>query len=259
MCFIKIASFKKNRGMLYKSVSLQVKGLDEPKGIVDAYVNSFDFEDTDGDISARGSFSKTIVENFQRIKHFLNHSKWDPLGLPLELNEDQFGLRVLSQMTIANPLPLETFEMYKAHAELDRQIEHSIGYNVIKRNTENENIIEEYKLWEYSTLSGWGANEKTPLLGLKGRGEELTSADIVDDMVLINRVLKNDGLKHSRLKELEKHVQILNETLKSLIEPEAGEPTTQEPSGFMKTLDESINKVQGKSGGILESLDMFNK
>ena len=35
----------------------------------------------------------------------------------------------------------------------------SIGYEVIKRDEKNRSIITEYKLYEYSFLTSWAANE----------------------------------------------------------------------------------------------------
>ena len=63
--------------MLFKSYSNIVQDVDQKsgnEGIVTIYVNAFGNEDRDGDISAPGSFNKTIKENFANIKHFLDHN-----------------------------------------------------------------------------------------------------------------------------------------------------------------------------------------
>ena len=49
--------------MKFKQQSIEVKDLDDSKGIVVAYANAYDYKDSDGDISARGSFDKTVNEN----------------------------------------------------------------------------------------------------------------------------------------------------------------------------------------------------
>ena len=46
--------------MAYKQLSIDVKDLDDNKGMVKAYANVYDYEDSDGDISAKGSFTKTV-------------------------------------------------------------------------------------------------------------------------------------------------------------------------------------------------------
>ena len=43
----------------------------------------------------------------------------------------------------------------------------SIGYNVISRDSSNKSIISEYKLFEYSFLSSWAANEMSIVSDIK--------------------------------------------------------------------------------------------
>lgn len=218
---------------LYKSCSSEIKGLDDAQGVVEIYVNSFDFEDADGDVSAKGSFKKTIKENFNRIRHFLNHSMYNlSIGLPLKggMSEDDFGLLVQSKMFLKNQTPREVFEIYKAYADEGRSVEHSIGYDVMKRgdpSDEEEHIIKEYRLWEYSTLSGWGANEKTPLVGIK------SASDIEEQIMILKRVLMNDNLSHARLMHIEKSVQSLLTTIKTLDQPSKD---TDKPCGVILSI-----------------------
>lgn len=55
---------------------IQLKDIDYKNGIVSFYHSSFDDEkDSDGDIIQKGSFAKTIRENFQRMKHLYNHDR----------------------------------------------------------------------------------------------------------------------------------------------------------------------------------------
>jgi len=54
--------------MNFKQVSFDIKGLDEKEGVIEAYANAYDFKDSDGDISAKGSFNKTVGDNFKRIR-----------------------------------------------------------------------------------------------------------------------------------------------------------------------------------------------
>ena len=60
-------------GMNFKQLSYDLKELDESKGVVTAYANAYDFKDSDGDISAQGSFDKTVKENFKRIRVLKDH------------------------------------------------------------------------------------------------------------------------------------------------------------------------------------------
>ena len=43
----------------------------------------------------------------------------------------------------------------------------SIGYEVVNRDEKNRSIITEYKLWEYSFLSSWAANEMATVQDIK--------------------------------------------------------------------------------------------
>jgi HK97 family phage prohead protease len=153
---------------LFKNINNQVKDLDEKKGIVTIYINSFDNEDTDGDISVRGSFKRTFKNNIDRIKHFLNHDIYKLIGVPIELYEDDWGPIAVSQLNMKKQLSKDVFEDYRLYAEHDKSLEHSIRVNAIKRDSEDERKVLEWKLWEYSTLYGWGANSETPLIDIKG-------------------------------------------------------------------------------------------
>jgi len=43
----------------------------------------------------------------------------------------------------------------------------SIGYEVMDRDAKNKSRIKEYKLWEYSFLTSWGANQLSMVQDLK--------------------------------------------------------------------------------------------
>ena len=58
------------------------------KGIVTIAVNGLEIEDSQGDISAKGSFTKTLKENFQNIFHYKNHNNNEMIGMPLRGWED---------------------------------------------------------------------------------------------------------------------------------------------------------------------------
>lgn len=161
----------------YKSFGYEVKDVDTSAGLVEMYVNAFDNEDTDGDISAKGSFTKTIGENFKRIKHFLNHDSTILLGLPLEIKQDDFGLLVRSKMNKEKEIVRDTLSDYRLYKDNGRTLEHSIGYNVVRRDDKNTKIITEYRLREYSTLTSWGANMNTPLVGIKSADDFITKMD----------------------------------------------------------------------------------
>ena len=134
--------------------------------VVTVAVNAFGNMDSQGDISVQGSFTKTLKENFGRIKHFLNHDTDKLIGCPLEGREENGYLVMVSEMANTQ-LANDVLELYKLYDKNQRTLEHSIGVEAMQRDKENPSKVLQWRLWEYSTLYSWGANEKTPLLGIK--------------------------------------------------------------------------------------------
>ncbi len=221
--------------MLIKNTGLkeQIKEVDEQKGVVQMYVNAFGNVDSDNDISEPGSFSKTIKENGKRVKHFLNHS-WDKLiGVPIEMKEDDTGLLVTSKLNLQSPLAKEVFEFYKMYAEQGMTLEHSVGLDAIKYE-ENQDTgirnVKEWKLWEYSTLYAWGANENTPMVDIKNMNFE-------DAFVTLDYMLKKGNFREETFKEIEKKYNELKALIK---EPPQSTLNEDEPL----TLDYMLNSVK---------------
>lgn len=154
--------------MDFKQLSYDLKDLDESKGIVVAYANAYNFKDSDGDISAYGSFEKTVNENFKRIRVLKDHNPTMMIGVPLEIDtKDTYGLLTKSQFNMNKPLGKDMFTDVKLMHESGLNAELSIGYKVMQRDQKNKSIINEYKLMEYSFLSSWGANELSTVQGIK--------------------------------------------------------------------------------------------
>lgn len=154
--------------MHLKQLSYGLKDLEEEKGVVVAYANAYDFKDSDGDISAKGSFDKTVNENFKRIRVLKNHNPREMVGVPLEINtKDDFGLLTTSQFNMKTALGRDLFNDIKLMHDNGLNAELSIGYNVIKRDEKEKSIISEYKLMEYSFLTSWGANQLSTVQGIK--------------------------------------------------------------------------------------------
>lgn len=155
--------------MNFKQIAYDLKDLDEKKGVVVAYANAYDNVDSDGDISAKGSFNKTVTENFKRIRVLKDHNPTMMIGVPLEINaNDPYGLLTTSQFNMNKPLGKDMFTDVKLMHENGLNAELSIGYQVLQRDQKNKNIIKEYKLMEYSFLSSWAANELATVQDIKG-------------------------------------------------------------------------------------------
>lgn len=154
--------------MEFKQFSYDIKDFDEKQGIVKAYANAYDFKDSDGDISAKGSFNKSVSENRKRIRVLKDHIPTITLGIPLEFDtSDNYGLLTTTKFNLQKEVSRDMFTDIQLLKENGLNAELSIGYEIVKRDEKNRSIITEYKLWEYSFLSSWAANELSTVQDIK--------------------------------------------------------------------------------------------
>jgi HK97 family phage prohead protease len=154
--------------MDFKQISYDLKELDDKKGVVTAYANVYNFKDSDGDISAFGSFEKTVNENFKRIRVLKDHNPTMMIGVPLVIDaKDTYGLLTTTQFNMNKDLGRDMFTDIKLMYDSSLNAELSIGYRVMQRDQKNKSIITEYKLMEYSFLSSWGANQLSTVQDIK--------------------------------------------------------------------------------------------
>lgn len=202
--------------MKFKQLSYDIKDFDEKQGIVKAYANAYDFKDSDGDISAKGSFTKTVSENKKRIRVLKDHNPTISLGVPLEMDaNDPYGLLTTTKFNLHKEVSRDMFTDIQLMKEHGLNAELSIGYDIVRRNKNNSNIIEEYKLFEYSFLTSWAANELSTVQDIKS---------IKSHYGILELIAKMYGMDYSdtRLKQIES-------LLKSL--------TNKEPSNDTPTVE----------------------
>ena len=67
---------------IYKSAPIgdEIIDLDEKNNIVKGYGSYFDNKDSDMDIIRRGAYQKTIQENGQRVKYYINTIRCNQLA-----------------------------------------------------------------------------------------------------------------------------------------------------------------------------------
>lgn len=157
-----------------KSLQYKTKANDvDEKGIVTVAVNGIGVLDAQNDISMPGSFTKTLQEGMkQRIKWFYNHDPKTQLGVPIEGKEENGNLVMTGALNLDLQLGRDVLAMYKHNLEYGRTLEHSIGVKAMKRDENDRRKVLEWQLYEYSTLSGWGCNPQTFLVGLKSATQE---------------------------------------------------------------------------------------
>ena len=191
--------------MEIKQLSIDIKDLDEAKGVVKAYANTYNFKDSDGDISAYGSFDKTVTENFKRIRVLKDHNPTMMIGVPLAIDtKDSYGLLTTSQFNMNKTLSKDMFQDIKLMTDNGLNAELSIGYKVMQRDQKDKSIIKEYKLMEYSFLSSWGANQLSTVQDIKS---------IKNHYGIMELIEKSYNLDYSddRLRQIETLLKALSE------------------------------------------------
>jgi len=209
---------KKYNDMLTKTITAKVADLDD-QGQVKFQFSKFDFIDTDDDITRKGAFKKSMLENLPRIKHFKNHWRDSTPGVIKELYETAEGAFAISQLIIGpqgkgSALGNDTYAEYKAGAIT----EHSYGYDIIKANqitVDNKQVQElvELRLKEVSSLNAWGASEHTPTLEVK------SEKDIIDFLDRLEKLKEGDFTKEY-FKQLELKIAAVHDLLKTLAKPD---------------------------------------
>lgn len=211
-----------------KQLSYELKDLEEEKGVVIAYANAYNFKDSDGDISAFGSFDKTVQENFKRIRALKNHNPREMVGVPLKIDtKDEFGLLTTTQFNMKTELGRDLFQDVKLMHENGLNAELSIGYKVLKRDAKSKSIITEYQLMEYSFLTSWGANQLSTVQGVK------SIKSVYGIMELIE---KSYDLPYSdtRLLQIETLLKSLSD------EPSEPDTLTEQPINIIKEFRQNL-------------------
>lgn len=204
--------------LLYKNLQQGIADVDVKKGIVTGYFSSFDNMDSDGDVIRKGAFSKTIKENFQRVRHLLDHDATKSVGKIQLLQEDAKGLYYESKAG-RHTLGRDFLLMVE-----DGLInEHSIGFVTIKqKNMGGYNEITEVKLYEGSSLQGWGANEMTPITGMKN----FETVSVMMDNIM--KAIKNGKYTDETFAKLELQFLQLQKELADLKEASVDSPEPSE-------------------------------
>ena len=154
--------------MEFKQQNIDLKDLDDSKGIIKAFANVYDFKDSDGDISAPGSFNNSVKNNYERIRVLKDHNPRVTLGIPREIDVNHnYGLLTTTKFNLDKEVSRDMFSDIKLMHENGLNAELSIGYHVVERDKKNKAIITEYKLMEYSFLSSWAANELSTVQDIK--------------------------------------------------------------------------------------------
>lgn len=205
--------------MIFKQVSHEIKDIDEAKGIVVAYANVYENTDSDGDIMTKGAFNKTVKENYKRIRVLKDHMSTITLGVPLEIDvNDPYGLKTITQFNMNKSVAKDMYTDILLYKSNGLNAELSIGFETIKRDEKQKERINEVRLWEYSFLSSWAANEKAIVQDAKN----MKDTDFIDLLVkMYNLPYSDERLKsiENILKSLETSEPISEEITPIVVEP----------------------------------------
>ena len=223
-----------------------IKAVNKELSTIEMYVAIFNNIDSDKEMIMPGAFSKTIAErgpesSQPRIKHLWQHSRWEPIGIPLSMGEDATGLKVESKFGT------DTFSQDKLLQHIDKIItEFSIGFNVIK----SEEVMDadgkfefrkltELKLWEYSSVT-WGANKLTHITDIKGETKEDRLKRLNDRMDRLFKALRDVKYTDESKEVFEIEYLQIQETINSLLKEPEQSTLKPEQSTSIKS-DDIIN------------------
>ena len=235
---------KKSMIYNYKSFELELKDVDAKKGIVSGYFSAFGMVDSDGDIMMPGAFKRSIndwgPEGKGRIKHLLNHNPSQPLGKITSLKEDSYGLLYTSQVG-THQLGKDFIKM----VESGLIGEHSIGFRTLQEQKgDMGNELRDVMLFEGSSLTAWGANENTPLIGMKS----LKSVEKMQDEIrAFDKFIRNSDASEEtidlcliKVKQLAQAIEQMSST--KVVEATPEQPKEVDDRVFEKSLISILNK-----------------
>jgi HK97 family phage prohead protease len=171
--------------MDFKAVKFETKAIGDD--VFEGYASFFNNIDAYDDIIEKGAFRKTISENRSRIKVLWQHDANEPIGLPIDMTEDDNGLYVKAKISMT-----DTGKKAMTLIKDGVITEMSIGYDVMKDDykmlgTKRVRLLKEVKLWEFSPVT-FAANDKAKILKMRHLLENI-KGDRIDTAISLIRSL----------------------------------------------------------------------
>ncbi len=188
---------------------LKVKDVDSKQGIVQFYYSESQTRDRHGDVVTLEAHKGTKVDT--DLKHFKNHNPYMTPGVVKEVGTDSVGAWAVSQL-MKNTVGKDTLIEYEAGAIT----QHSFGFEAVKEKMDTAtgtNYITEVKTWEVSSLTHWGANKNTPVVGLKDL-DSMGLEDALEMLKSIKYILHRTSISDERAKEFQKEYDRLESYVK---------------------------------------------
>lgn len=201
-----------------KQSTLEVKDVDEKKGIVSGYASAFGIIDSDRDIIEAGAFRQSIQmkgpnsPGNRKIAYLRNHDFNRQIGKLLELEEDSYGLKFVAQLGTSD-------EGRNAFQDYKEQIlrEHSIGFvyvadKMFYDEKQDAYIIKEVNLWEISAVT-FGANPFTNVLSVSEKSADKRQSfeqELYEEGQQIAKMLAKSDLTPERKHTIEGRLRLHN-------------------------------------------------
>ena len=208
-----------------KTLALELSDVDPKNRRVSGYFASFDTLDSDGDIIRKGAFAESILQRGpqsagnRKIAHLWEHDWSFPIGKLLELHEDDFGLKFVSQIgrsEKANDVLLNYQDGILR--------EHSVGFYYLIDGTK---LVEDSRLGAYTEVTNvelfegstvtFGSNSLTPVLDVY-KSENVTEhlQLLEDEMSKYISLLRNGEGTDERFYQIEMGLKTLQAKYKEL-------------------------------------------
>jgi len=144
----------------------------EGEGVIEGYVTTWGTVDDYNSTFQRGAFAKTLQERGKKVRILWNHEE-TPIGVPIEIREDEKGLFARIQLVMSVRRAREVFDLIQAGA-IDS---FSFGFRSIKDAwLDGVRQIKEVALFEISPVI-FPANESAQITGVRSMDKEYRAED----------------------------------------------------------------------------------
>lgn len=149
-------------------VPFDVKSLEDDEGIFTGYGSVFGNRDAYGDIVTRGAFAQTLQNKDPKsIKLLWQHNADEPIGVYLDMHEDDTGLFVRGQLLINDIVKAkEAYALLKAGAINGLSIGYTYNDSDYTIGQDGNRYLNNINLWEVSVVT-FPANQLAQVEGVK--------------------------------------------------------------------------------------------
>ena len=248
--------------------------INESQRTVDLIANTYYYFDSYGDVLIEKCCAKSIKDRGPKsdmpgkIKHFSNHDATDGIGRVELIEETEMdGMFVLHGNSWMSETISGEQNLIKYKEGLIDQ--HSIGFNYMDLNwVEAESdefdkmlkklinpeeaiktgwmwIVKEIKLFEFSSLDGFGANRLTPFLGVKSGNVQVQYNNLITKLDALHTAMRSGcdkeimNLQEKQIKQMIYELYNPEPSLKDTVKPSGGD--TFDVSSAIKNINFKIN------------------